>query len=149
MADQEGLEVVHHEGYDPAINSLFVPGIKVHSGTPVYISGVTAAPVYHDHPHIPEDFDRIPLDIEGQAPLIFEHLDLALAAAGCRRQDVVMLTRFFVDVERDQDVVNRLQGEFFGGHLPTSTSVQVVRLATDHRLRLEIQAVAIAPASHR
>jgi 2-iminobutanoate/2-iminopropanoate deaminase len=139
------LEVVHHEGYDPAINSLFVPAIKVHGGTPVYISGVTAAPVYHDHPHIPEDFDRIPLDIEGQAPLIFEHLDLALEASGCRRQDVVMLTRFFIDVERDQDVVNRLQGEFFAGHLPTSTSVQVVRLATDHRLRLEIQAVAIAP----
>lgn len=139
------LEVVHHEGYDPAINSLFVPAIKVLAGTPVHISGVTAAPVYHDHPHIPEEFDRIPLDIQGQAPLVFEHLDLALEAAGCRRQDVVMLTRFFVDVATDQDTVNRLQGEFFGGHLPTSTSVEVVRLATDHRLRLEIQAVAVAP----
>lgn len=144
-ATPEHLEVIHHEGYDPAINSLFVPAIKVLAGTPVYISGVTAAPVYHDHPHIAEDFNRIPLDIEGQAPLIFEHLDLALAAASCRRQDVVALTRFFVDVATDQDVVNMLQGTFFAGHLPTSTSVQVVRLATDHRLRLEIQAVAIAP----
>lgn len=143
------LEVVHHEGFDPAINSLFVPAIKAHGGTSVYISGVTAAPVYHDHPHIADEFDLIPLDIVGQAPLVFDHLDLALAAAGCRRQDVVMLTRFFVDVDTDQDTVNRLQGEFFGGHLPTSTSVQIVRLATDHRLRLEIQAVAVAPpAAH-
>jgi enamine deaminase RidA (YjgF/YER057c/UK114 family) len=138
------LEVIHHEGYDPTINSLFVPAIKVHSGSPVYISGVTAAPVYHDHPHIPEDFDRIPLDAESQCRLAFEHLDQALQAAGCARSDLVVLTRFLVDVAGDQDVINRIQGEFLGGHLPTSTTVEITRLATDHRLRLEIQAVAIA-----
>ncbi|MFA9444242.1 RidA family protein [Egicoccus sp. AB-alg6-2] len=138
------LEVVHHDGYDPAINSLFVPAIKVRSGHPVYISGVTAAPVYHDHPHIPEDFDAIPLDAQSQVALVFEHLDQALEAAGCQRSDVVMLTRFLVDVEGDQDVINRAQGQYFGDHLPTSTTVQIVRLATDPRLRLEIQAVAIA-----
>ncbi len=140
----EHLEVIHHEGYDPAINSLFVPAIKVHRGLPVYISGVTAAPVYHDHPHIPEEFDRIPLDAEAQATLAFEHLDQALDAAGCRRQDLVALTRFLVDVEGDQDVINRIQGDWLGGHLPTSTTVEISRLATDARLRLEIQAVAIA-----
>lgn len=138
------LEVIHHEGYDPAINSLFVPAIKVHRGTPVYISGVTAAPVYHDHPHIPEEFDRIPLDAEAQATLAFEHLDQALEAAGCRRSDLVVLTRFLVDVDGDQDVINRIQGEWLRGHLPTSTTVEITRLATDPRLRLEIQAVAIA-----
>jgi enamine deaminase RidA (YjgF/YER057c/UK114 family) len=138
------LEVVHHEGYDPAINSLFVPAIKARRGSPVYISGVTAAPVYHDHPHIPEEFDRIPLDAESQARLAFDHLDQALEAAGCRRQDLVVLTRFLVDVAGDQDVINRIQGEWLGGHLPTSTTVEIVRLATDPRLRLEIQAVAIA-----
>ncbi len=138
------LEVVHHEGYDPAINSLFVPAIKVRAGFPVYISGVTAAPVYHDHPHIPEEFDRIPLDAESQAHLAFEHLDQALEAAGCRRQDLVVLTRFLVDVAGDQDVINRIQGAYLGGHLPTSTTVEITRLATDPRLRLEIQAVAIA-----
>jgi enamine deaminase RidA (YjgF/YER057c/UK114 family) len=139
------LEVIHHDGYDPDINSLFVPAIKVHAGTPVYISGVTAAPVYHDHPHIAAEFDAIPLDAESQARLAFDHLDQALEAAGCRRQDLVSLTRFLVDVAGDQDVVNRLQGEFLGDHLPTSTTVEVSRLATDPRLRLEIQAVAVAP----
>jgi enamine deaminase RidA (YjgF/YER057c/UK114 family) len=140
------LEIVHHEGYDPTINSLFVPAIKVHAGHLVFISGVTAAPVYHDHPHIPSEFDRIPLDAESQARLVFDHLDLALTAAGCTRSDVVVLTRFLTDVAGDQDVINRLQGEFFAGHLPTSTTVEVTRLATDPRLRLEIQATAVAPA---
>lgn len=141
----ERLEVIHHEGYDPEINSLFVPAIKVAAGRLVFISGVTAAPVYHDHPHIASDFDRIPPDAEGQARLVYEHLDLALEASGCGRDDVVVLTRFLTDVAGDQDVINRLQGEFFGAHLPTSTTVEVNRLATDPRLRLEIQATAVAP----
>ena len=139
------LEVVHHEGYDPAINSLFVPAIKVASGKLVFISGVTGAPVYHDHPHKPEEFDAIPRDAAGQAKLAFEHLALALAAAGCTPKNVVSLTRFFTNIAEDQDAINRIQGEFFAGHLPTSTTVEVKRLATDPRLRLEITAIAVAP----
>lgn len=140
------LEIIHTDQHDPTINSLFVPGIKVRSGFPVYFSGVTAAPVYHDHPHIAEDFDTIPTDAEAQARTTFEHLDQALAAAGCQRTDIVMLTRFLTDAAEDQDAINRVQGEFLGDHLPTSATVEVVRLATDPRLKLEIQAVAIAPS---
>ena len=139
------LEVIHHEGYDPAINSLFVPAIKVASGKMVFISGVTGAPVYHDHPHKPEEFDAMPHDAAGQAKLAYEHLALALQAAGCAPQHVVSLTRFLTNIEEDQDAVNRIQGEFFAGHLPTSTTVEVKRLATDPRLRLEITAIAVAP----
>ena len=139
------LEVVHHDDYDPAINSLYAPAIKVHRGDLVFISGVTAAPVYHDHPHRDEDFATMPLDAEGQARLAYRHLGTALAAAGCTPRDVVSLNRFFTDVAADQDVINRIQGEFFADHLPTSTSVEVKRLATHPLLKLEIQAIAVAP----
>jgi enamine deaminase RidA (YjgF/YER057c/UK114 family) len=140
------LEIVHHEGYDPAINSLFVPAIKVASGKLVFISGVTGAPVYHDHPHRPEEFDAIPLDAASQARLAYEHLSQALTAAGCTPSDVVSLTRFLTNIAEDQDTINAIQAAFFAGHLPTSTTVEVKRLATDPRLRLEIQAIAVAPA---
>jgi enamine deaminase RidA (YjgF/YER057c/UK114 family) len=133
------LEVIHHEGYDPSINPLFVPAIKV--GNLVFLSGLTAAPTYHAHPHRPEDFDSIPPQIEGQARALFANLDTVLQAIGAPPQNIVQLNRFFVDVGRDQDVVNRLQGEFLGGHLPTSTTVEVKRLATDPRLLLEINSV--------
>ena len=43
------------------------PAIKVRGGTTVYLAGVTAAPVYHHHPHQPEEFDAMPSDMEGQA----------------------------------------------------------------------------------
>jgi enamine deaminase RidA (YjgF/YER057c/UK114 family) len=141
-------EIIHHEGYDSDIVSPFVPAIRVvDNARLVFISGVTGAPVYHDHPHRAEDFDTIADDIGGQVAEAFDHLDLALKAAGCGREDVVNLIRFFTNVAQDQDTVNRYQSQWFGGHIPTSTSVEVTRLATDPRLRLEIQAIAAAPAS--
>ncbi len=36
-------------------------------------------------------------------------------------------------------------GEAFGAHRPASTTVEVVRLATDPRLVLELKAVAVLP----
>jgi enamine deaminase RidA (YjgF/YER057c/UK114 family) len=141
-------EVIHHEGYDEAIVSPFVPAIRSVSGARlVFISGVTGAPVYHDHPHIPEVFDAVPRDIDGQVTNLFEHLDQALRAAGAERSDVVSMTRFFTNIEEDQDVVNRVQGAWFGGHIPTSATVEITRLATDPRLRLEIQVIAAVPAN--
>jgi enamine deaminase RidA (YjgF/YER057c/UK114 family) len=127
------------------MNMPYAPAIKVHSGVPVFIAGVTAAPVYHDHPHVPEVFDPLPPDAGTQARMTFEHLDEVLVAAGCARSDLVVLTRFLTNVAEDQDAINRIQAEYLQGHLPTSVTVEVKRLATDPRLRLEIQAVAVAP----
>jgi 2-iminobutanoate/2-iminopropanoate deaminase len=140
------LRTVHHEGYDAGINSLFVPAIKVEAGKLVFISGMTCAPTYHQHPHRPEDFDAIPGDAAGQAVIAYRHLGQALKAAGCEPSHVVSLTRFLTHLAEDQDAINRVQGEFFNGHLPTSTTVEVKRMATDPRIRLEIQAIAVAPA---
>jgi len=140
-------DVIHHEGYDASIVSPFVPAIRTVSGARlVFVSGVTGAPVYHDHPHVPEVFDSMPLDAAGQVRNAFDHLDLALRAAGCERHDVVNLIRFFTDIDADQDVVNAHQAQWFGGHIPTSTTLQVTRLATDPRLRFEFHVVAAAPA---
>jgi len=139
------LRTVHHEGYDPGINSLFVPAIKVEAGKLVFISGVTCAPVYHQHPHRTEDFDAMPRDAAGQAAIAYRHLGQALEAAGCKPSHVVSLTRFMTNLAEDQDAINRVQGEFFNGHVPTSTTVEVNRMATDPRIRLEIQAIAVAP----
>jgi enamine deaminase RidA (YjgF/YER057c/UK114 family) len=139
------LEVVHTEEYDPSVNSPFVPAIRATGGRLVFISGVSPSPTYHDHPHVAEVFDAIPQDIESQVAIVFDHLDKRLRAAGCERHDVVYLTRFFTHVDTDQNIVNRYQKEWFGGHVPTSASVEVTRLAADPRLRLEIQSIAVAP----
>ena len=46
----------------PDIWAPFIPIIKVKGGTTIYLAGTTAAPMYHHHPHRPEEFESIPDD---------------------------------------------------------------------------------------
>ena len=138
-------ERIHLEENDPKWNMPYTPAIKVHSGKTVYISGVTAAPVYHSHPHIPTEFDQIPDDPGQQTEMTMENLLRVLKAAGGQITDIVRVTRFMVDQEKNQDAINRVMGRYFGDHRPTSTSVEIVRLATEPRLVLEIEAIAVVP----
>lgn len=109
----------------------------------VFASGVTAAPVYHSHPHVPAEFDHIPDDPALQTEMTMENLKNVLHEAGGSLTDVVQLTRFIVDHDRNQDAINKVMAKFLGDHRATSTTVEVVRLATDPRLVLELQATAV------
>jgi 2-iminobutanoate/2-iminopropanoate deaminase len=120
----------------------YAPAIKVTGGITVYVAGVTAAPVYHHHPHRPEEFDAMPRTMEGQARAALENLRRSLAAVGAGFGDVVTANRYVTDLS-DQDALNSVWGEYFGGNKPTTTTLQVVRLATDPRCMLEINAVAV------
>lgn len=137
------FELIHTAENDPKWNMPYTPAIKVHSGKTVYVAGVTAAPVYHSHPHIPAEFDNIPEDPGLQTEMTLENLRSVLQAAGGDLTDIVQLFRFMVDQEKNQDAINRVMARNFGAHRPTTTSVEVVRLATDPRLVLELTAVAV------
>src|SRR6202049_5375662 len=72
----------------------YAPAIKVKGGTTVYLAGVTAAPVYHHHPHRPEEFDAMPADMAGQARAALENLKRGLDAVGARFSGGVTAHRF-------------------------------------------------------
>ena len=55
------------------------------------------------------------------------------------------MTRYIKDVAANQDAINRVQGEYFGAHRPSSCTVEVVRLATDPRLKFEMSVIAVVP----
>jgi enamine deaminase RidA (YjgF/YER057c/UK114 family) len=137
------VEQVHIAGNDPRWNMPYVPAIKVTGGSLVFASGVTAAPVYHSHPHVAAEFDAIPTDPAEQAELTMQNLRAILEAAGGGLGDIVQLIRFIVDVGENQDAINRVMHRHFGDHLSASTTVEVVRVATDPRLVLELQAIAV------
>lgn len=138
-------EHIHLEENDPKWNMPYTPAIKVHSGKTVYVAGVTAAPVYHSHPHVTAEFDHIPEDAAAQTEMAMENLRRVLQAAGGDLTDIVRLTRFMVDQEKNQDAINRVMARYLGQHRPATTSVEIVRLATDPRLVLELEAVAVVP----
>jgi 2-iminobutanoate/2-iminopropanoate deaminase len=120
----------------------YAPAIKVTGGTTVYLAGVTAAPVYHHHPHRPAEFDAMPADMEGQTRAALEQMKKGLDAVGATFADIVTANRFVTDLS-DQDSLNRVWGEYFGDNKPTTTTVQVVQLATDPRCLVEINAIAV------
>jgi enamine deaminase RidA (YjgF/YER057c/UK114 family) len=139
------FEYIHTEENDPKWNLPYTPAIKVHSGKTVWIAGVTAAPVYHSHPHVQAEFDGIPLDPAEQARMTMDNLEAVLQASGGGVGDIVQLFRFIVDMDKNQDAINKTLARRFGDHRPTSTTVEIVRLATDPRLVLELAAVAVVP----
>ena len=110
-------------------------------GDLVFISGATALPLYHQHPH---EFDKLnpPQDIRGQARNVMENLKKCLESVGATWTDVVRTDAYLTHMEEDQDVVGRVFGEYFGDHFATSTWVEVKRLV-DPRLRLEVSAIAV------
>jgi 2-iminobutanoate/2-iminopropanoate deaminase len=141
MSDR--LEMIHTEENDPLYNMPYTPAIKVRSGATVYVAGVTAAPVYHHHPHIKSDFERIPLNPGEQTRMAMENLRKVLQAAGGDLTDIVQLFRFICDIAKNQDAINKVMAEYMGNHRATSTTVEVTRLATDDRLVVELAAVAV------
>ena len=120
----------------------YAPAIKVTGGTQVHLAGVTAAPVYHHHPHRPEEFDSMPADMRGQTRAALENLKRSLDAVGAGFADIVTASRYVTDLS-DQDAMNEVWAEYFGDAKPATTTVQVVRLATDPRCLIEINAVAV------
>src|ERR1700729_4213530 len=112
------------------------PASKVRGGATVYLAGVTAAPVYHHHPHRPEEFDAMPRSMEGQARAALENLKRGLEAVGATFADIVTADRFVTDLT-DQDALNRVWAEYFGDAKPATTTVQVVRLPPHPRRPVE------------
>jgi enamine deaminase RidA (YjgF/YER057c/UK114 family) len=56
---------------------------------------------------------------------------------------MVSATRYLTDVG-EQDDLNGVWADYLAGHLPTTTTVEVSRLATHRNCKIEISAIAVA-----
>ena len=136
---------LHHADRRRDVMMPYAPALLVRRGSLVFLSGVTAAPVYHSHPHREEEFD-LPPTMREQAVLAMENLKKTLEAAGCTLGDMVSATRYLTDVS-EQDDLNRVWADYLAGHLPTTTTVEVSRLATHRNCKIEISAIAVADSA--
>ncbi len=141
------IEYVYLPGTEPesGANLPFTPAIKVRGGNIVFLSGITGAPVPHSHPHIPAEFDHLDFSAEAQTEAVMQRLQETVRAAGGELSDIVQVTRFVVDIGENQVAINAVMNRYWGNHRPASTSVEIVRLATDPRFILEVEAVAVLP----
>jgi 2-iminobutanoate/2-iminopropanoate deaminase len=109
-------------------------------GRVIYLSGATAFPLIHKHPHDEAEL-AVPETIIDQTRAALGNLKIALEAAGGQVTDIVKVTIFNTDMDA-QDDVNRAYLEFFGDHRPCRSHVGVNRLVGSH-LKIEIEAIAV------
>ncbi|MFQ5692566.1 MAG: RidA family protein [Nitrospinota bacterium] len=136
------VERLHWKGADTTQWMPYAPVIRVDRGKIVFIAGCTSAPMYHSHPHVPEEFDNMPTGLGEQTRVALEGMKKSLEAVGATFDDVVECTRFVTDLS-EQDAMNKAWAEYFTGDKPTTVTVQVVQLATDPRCKVEISAIAV------
>jgi 2-iminobutanoate/2-iminopropanoate deaminase len=141
---KKDVVIIHHTDRRTDVMMPYAPGLLVRRGNLLFLSGVTAAPVYHSHPHRDEEFD-LPKTMTEQAVLTMENVKKTLHAAGSTMADVVWATRYLTDIA-EQDDMNRVWAKYLEGHLPATTTVEVSRLATHANCKLEIAVIAVAAA---
>ncbi|GGJ08774.1 endoribonuclease L-PSP [Alicyclobacillus cellulosilyticus] len=109
-----------------------------------YAQAVAAGPFVFTSGQIPlrPDGTMVEGDIRAQAEQVLHNLDAVLAAAGCRREDVVKATIFLTDLAAFA-TVNEVYAAYFGDHRPARSTVQVAALPRG--AQVEIEFVAVRP----
>ena len=140
------MEVIHHPHHDQTVFMPYVPAIKVRSGKILWLSGNTALPVYHDHPHRREDvLQYMTNDLEAQTRLAMDGIKRTLEAAGATFKDVVHMFVFRArprmgDIGKAHAVIDTYFAPY--DHRPTATNLAVLELGEPEQL-IEIQMFAV------
>lgn len=83
----------------------------------------------------------IEFDFEAQVHSVFRNVRTVLEASGARWEDLVDVTVFLVDMERDFHTFNRIYAEYFKENQPCRTTVGIDRLPTP--IGIELKCVAL------
>lgn len=136
------IEPIHPDPSQAAMMP-YSPSIFVQGGADMlFVSGSTALPLYHSHPHVHEEH-ILPDDIREQTRRAMNDIKLSLDACGLTWRNVVKVTKFVTDM-RETDAMHEVLNEYFGDWKPASTMVCVNNLSAPGS-RVEIDIIAIRP----
>jgi len=82
-------------------------------------------------------------DVAAQTRATIDNIRTVLEAAGSSLEDVVDVTCFLVDMDRDFATFNKVYGEYFAAIGPTRTTVAITALPTP--IAVELKVIAQAP----
>lgn len=80
-------------------------------------------------------------DMEAQCHAVFRNVQAVLESAGAAWSDLVDITVFLTDIERDFETFNRVYGEYFPDDGPCRTTVEINRLPTP--IAIELKCIAV------
>jgi len=79
-------------------------------------------------------------DFEAQCRQVFDNVKIILEGAGASWKDLVDVTVFLVNMERDFATYNRVYAEYFSDTMPCRTTVAVTALPT--AIAIELKCIA-------
>ncbi len=115
-------------------------------GNFLYVSGIIAT--QKDEPQIPGviyDSDGRPVghDVVKQFESTIQNLEDVLITAGTSLKNVIDVTVFLTNIERDFQKFNAVYGKYFSEILPARTTVEVTRLPSPVCIELKVIALTI------
>jgi len=111
-------------------NLLFLSGI----GPRRPETNVIPGNIYDDQDNL------LDYDIEAQCHSVFENVRNVLKSAGAKWSDLVDVTVFLTNMQRDFDTYNAIYKEYFAENRPCRTTAEVVSLPT--RIAIELKCIA-------
>jgi len=113
------------------------------SGNLLFLSGV--GPRKRNSNEIPgvdldKDGNVISHDIEAQCHAVFNNIRNILEESGSKWDNLVDVTVFLTDMERDFDTYNRIYADYFKSNQPCRTTVGVTSLPTP--IAIELKCIA-------
>ncbi len=128
---------------EQAATMPYAPAVSVQMPAElIFISGSTASPLYHRHPHIPEEHIQ-PDDIREQTRRAMENIKLVLDYKGLTWRNVVKVTKYLTDM-REIDALHQVMNGYFGDWRPASTTLCINNLSSPGA-RVEIDVIAAGP----
>ena len=117
-------------------------------GNLLFLSGVgSRTPGSNEIPgNVYDDAGRmLSYDIEAQCRQVFANVRAILEASGARWEDLVDVTVYLTDIERDFAVYNRVYAEHFAKVQPCRTTLGITALPTS--IAIELKCVAAVSRS--
>ena len=111
-------------------NLLFLSGVGPRKGNLKDIPGV----------NIDNNGDVISHDIEAQCHSVFKNVKIILEESGSKWENLVDVTVFLIDIDRDFEIYNKIYADYFKNNQPCRTTVQVSSLPTP--IAIELKCIA-------
>ena len=112
-------------------NLLFLSGIGPRNPEDDSVPGLSRSPAGN----------YTAFDFEAQVHSVFDNVRRVLEASGASWEDLVDVTVFLVDMERDFHTYNRVWAEYFKENAPCRTTVGIESLPTP--IAIELKCIAV------
>ena len=127
---------------EQAATMPYAPAVSVQTPAEfIFISGATASPLYHQHPHVMAEHIQ-PDDIREQTRRAMENIKIVLDHKGLSWRNIIKVTKYLTDM-READAMHEVMNSYFGDWRPASTTVCINNLSSPGA-RIEIDAIAAA-----